>query len=81
MILVLFGVPETWLPVVWIGASLGGIGFGGTFGGTSAPASSPASTPPPWAPSSRQSSYGAMQRHSLPQHDRLLDQRPSRRRL
>ncbi|MET3934376.1 MFS transporter [Arthrobacter sp. OAP107] len=33
MILVLLGVTETWLPAVWIGAVLGGIGFGGTFGG------------------------------------------------
>lgn len=30
---VLLGVSETWLPVVWIGAALGGVGFGGSFGG------------------------------------------------
>lgn len=30
---VLFGINATWLPAVWIGAVLGGIGFGGSFGG------------------------------------------------
>ena len=33
MVVVLVGVAETRLPVVWIGAVLGGAGFGGTFGG------------------------------------------------
>lgn len=33
MSVVLLGVTQTWLPAVWIGAVLGGIGFGGTFGG------------------------------------------------
>ncbi|WP_416418051.1 MFS transporter [Paenarthrobacter aromaticivorans] len=30
---VLFGINATWLPAVWAGAVLGGIGFGGSFGG------------------------------------------------
>ncbi|MDQ1058601.1 MFS family permease [Arthrobacter globiformis] len=33
MSVVLLGVTQTWLPAVWIGAALGGVGFGGTFGG------------------------------------------------
>jgi MFS family permease len=33
IVMVLLGVNETWLPAVWIGAVLGGIGFGGSFGG------------------------------------------------
>jgi MFS family permease len=33
IVVVLLGVNETWLPAVWIGAVLGGIGFGGSFGG------------------------------------------------
>ncbi|MDQ0689328.1 hypothetical protein [Arthrobacter sp. W4I7] len=31
--MVLLRVNETWLPAVWIGAVLGGVGFGGSFGG------------------------------------------------
>lgn len=33
IVAVLLGVSEKWLAVVWIGAVLGGIGFGGSFGG------------------------------------------------
>jgi MFS family permease len=33
MVVVLTGVTATWLPLVWLGALLGGAGFGGTFGG------------------------------------------------
>ncbi|SER29699.1 MFS transporter [Arthrobacter sp. OV608] len=33
IVLVLLGINETWLPAVWVGAALGGIGFGGSFGG------------------------------------------------
>jgi MFS family permease len=33
IVLVLAGVHETWLPAVWIGAALGGTGFGTSFGG------------------------------------------------
>jgi MFS family permease len=33
MLAVLFGINATWLPAVWIGAVLGGTGFGGSFGG------------------------------------------------
>jgi MFS family permease len=33
MVVVLAGVTATWLPLVWLGALLGGAGFGGTFGG------------------------------------------------
>jgi MFS family permease len=33
MVVVLLGVTEAWLPAVWLGAVLGGVGFGGTFGG------------------------------------------------
>jgi hypothetical protein len=33
MVVVLVGVTATWLPVVWIGAVLGGAGFGSAFGG------------------------------------------------
>jgi len=33
MVVVLVGVAGTWLPVVWIGAVIGGSGFGGAFGG------------------------------------------------
>jgi hypothetical protein len=33
MVLVLTGVTATVLPLVWIGALIGGAGFGGTFGG------------------------------------------------
>ncbi|MET8438588.1 MFS transporter [Streptomyces sp900116325] len=33
MAVVLIGVSATWLPLVWIGAVLGGFGFGGAFGG------------------------------------------------
>jgi MFS family permease len=34
MVVVLGGVVAVWLPVVWVGAVLGGLGFGGAFGGT-----------------------------------------------
>jgi MFS family permease len=33
MVVVLVGVAGTWLPVMWIGAVIGGSGFGGAFGG------------------------------------------------
>jgi MFS family permease len=33
ILLVLLGINETWLPAVWVGAVLGGIGFGASFGG------------------------------------------------
>jgi MFS family permease len=33
ILLVLLGINETWLPSVWVGAVLGGIGFGASFGG------------------------------------------------
>ena len=33
ILLVLLGLNETWLPAVWVGAVLGGIGFGASFGG------------------------------------------------
>ncbi|MFJ5957714.1 MFS transporter [Paenarthrobacter sp. NPDC092416] len=33
IIVVFLGVGERWLPAMWIGAVLGGIGFGGSFGG------------------------------------------------
>jgi MFS family permease len=33
ILLVLLGINEAWLPAVWVGAVLGGIGFGASFGG------------------------------------------------
>ncbi|MEU1200025.1 MFS transporter [Streptomyces sp. NPDC005813] len=33
MVVVLVGVTGTWLPILWIGAVIGGFGFGGAFGG------------------------------------------------
>lgn len=33
ILMVLLGINETWLPSVWVGAVLGGIGFGASFGG------------------------------------------------
>jgi MFS family permease len=33
IIVVLVGISTPWLPAIWIGAVLGGIGFGGSFGG------------------------------------------------
>ena len=33
MVVVLVGVTNTWLPILWIGAVIGGLGFGGAFGG------------------------------------------------
>jgi MFS family permease len=33
MVVVLLGVVGAWLPVLWIGAVIGGFGFGGAFGG------------------------------------------------
>jgi len=33
MIVVLVGVAQTWLPALWVGAVIGGLGFGGAFGG------------------------------------------------
>ncbi|WP_243836621.1 MFS transporter [Paenarthrobacter nitroguajacolicus] len=33
IIVVLVGISASWLPAIWIGAVLGGVGFGGSFGG------------------------------------------------
>ncbi|VXA98877.1 Predicted arabinose efflux permease, MFS family [Arthrobacter sp. 9V] len=33
IVVVLVGISTPWLPAIWIGAVLGGIGFGGSFGG------------------------------------------------